>query len=296
MPRVSLYCVLVNHSCICWQSASLSARSRVLASVGARAATIDVEPEDMLVLLLSESFIAPYSARTAFLASNARNLHCCAESADDESLQLELQRLRLQKRADSLTDESLDMSDEDVWVAEQELLKARTDAEYLKKRKAKYASIQNIGGVLWAIAILGVQYSVKEGLVPSEAALATLALSGPILAATGLLGNWRGEDIEWREEQQRRKEEDRIAAKTRSGKDPKMLAEEEDDEPQERLQVPRGRGRRRQTDWGDDDLRDTSITTWKRGGAAPLFVVLLVLYFALAEVAPLLGVSLSFRN
>ena len=129
-----------------------------------------------------------------------------ASSSGDASgidLEIDLQRVRLQMREeeDSLTGD-FDLDDSDTWAAETELLRARTaksEAGAIKAaRKEKYplTGTALYGGVLFAAAVLGAQYAVKEGLVPAELSLAALALTGPVLAASGSLANWRGEDIE----------------------------------------------------------------------------------------------------
>jgi proline iminopeptidase len=117
-------------------------------------------------------------------------------------LEIDLQRVRLQMREeeDSLTGD-FDLDDSDTWAAETELLRARTaksEAEAIKEaRKEKYplTGTALYGGVLFAAAVLGAQYAVKEGLVPAELSLVALALTGPALAASGSLANWRGEDV-----------------------------------------------------------------------------------------------------
>lgn len=125
-------------------------------------------------------------------------------------LEIDLQRVRLQMREDedTLTGE-LDLDDSDTWAAETELLRTRTaksEAGAIKearKEKYPYTGIALYGGVLWAVAVLGAQYAVKEGLVPAGLSLAALALTGPVLVASGSMGNWRGEDIELKAGQKR---------------------------------------------------------------------------------------------
>ena len=126
--------------------------------------------------------------------------------ASGVDLEIDLQRVRLQMREeeDSLTGD-FDLDDSDTWAAETELLRvrqgraAKSEAGAIKEaRKEKYplTGTALYGGVLFAAAVLGAQYAVKEGLVPAELSLVALALTGPVLAASGSLANWRGEDIE----------------------------------------------------------------------------------------------------
>lgn len=164
--------------------------------------------------------------------------------------------MRLLRRAEqeALTRESIDLGDPLTWEAERDLLSTRASragaAERKAERQERAERVQTAGGILFGAAMLGAQWSVKEGLVPAELALGAplgctwwlsrrlhkqllgmrshasaspsqmhthttacagvLALGAPLLSALGFLGNWRGEDVEWRAEQKRMREEGRL--------------------------------------------------------------------------------------
>ena len=167
---------------------------------------------------------APNAARMGSMSSRCAlpPQACATEDEDDsiagEEVEIELQRLRLQSRAmeDRLCDEP-DLTDADAWAEEVRLLGARAEKAELAAKKAekeRRTSLINVaGGLLWGGAVVGGQYCVKEGIVPAEGALAALALGFPLLSWTGLLGNWRGEDVEWRA--QRKREREREAERKR---------------------------------------------------------------------------------
>ena len=96
---------------------------------------------------------------------------------------------------------------------ERRVLKARViRAQAKAAREEKTNAVNAAGGLLWGAIFVGAQYTVKEEVVPASTALgaiATLSVLIGVLSATGILGNWRGEDIEWREAQARRRAEER---------------------------------------------------------------------------------------
>jgi hypothetical protein len=114
------------------------------------------------------------------------------EDVGDESdaLELEWHRMRLESRAEmsTLTEESVDLDDEETWTAEVEILGARTAAADAIRRRAagvrRHARLQLLG---FGAVFLGAQWAASHGRMAPELALAAIALGFPLLSATTLL-------------------------------------------------------------------------------------------------------------
>jgi len=110
--------------------------------------------------------------------------------------------------------DATDLSDPDEWAVETELLRKRAGrlaaAEERGKRNRRKDFVDAVGGLSMGAALLGANWAVKEQWLTAEAALGSIAglsvLAGA-LGASEVLGNWRGEDVEWRAEQKRRRRE-----------------------------------------------------------------------------------------
>lgn len=151
------------------------------------------------------------------LVHRTRHAVMCTGDDPEEGWQpeLELVRYRLEGRAqsDSLSESTTDLSDPETWAAQTGLLKERAKrtaaAEDRGERTKRKDVIDALGGLSFGATMLGANWAVKEELLSADTALASLAglaLLAGALGAGELLGNWRGEDVEWRAEQKRLRE------------------------------------------------------------------------------------------
>ena len=109
-----------------------------------------------------------------------------------------------------------DLSDPSVWKAETDVLSRRAEnieaAQQREQRQVQKERMDLLGGLAMGAALLGAHWAAKQEVASAEVALGAFAgLSAVVgvLGATGVLGNWRGEDVEFRAEQQRRRDEER---------------------------------------------------------------------------------------